>query len=986
MVLGILAHVDAGKTTLSEALLYESGRLRSLGRVDHKDTFLDTDSQERERGITIFSKQARLSYGGREITLLDTPGHVDFSAEMERVLSCLDYAILVISSAGGVQGHTRTLWRLLKHYEIPALLFVNKMDQDGADREAILQELKNELSENCVDVTDLYHEDPAARQTDPEEIYENIAVCEDSMLEYYMEEGELTGEMLREAVCSRHFFPCFFGSALKDYGVRGLLEGLITLTREPVYPKAFAARVFKIGRDARGARLTHMKITGGSLSIREKLEYQTAGSGRGDEDTEEVEGEATSESSDGRITEKVDQIRRYSGEKFDTVDKAIAGEIVSVTGLSSTFPGQGLGAEEDIVMPVLEPVLTYQLLLPREISPLVFMEKMRILEEEDPKLKVVWRPELKEIHVQLMGEIQMQVLQQTIRERFGVAVSFGPGSIVYKETIACPVEGVGHFEPLRHYAEAHILLSPGEPGSGITVDTVCSEDVLDRNWQRLIATHIEERTHRGVLIGAALTDVHMTIVTGRAHPKHTEGGDFRQATYRAIRQGLKSTQSILLEPYYSFRLEIPVGHVGRALTDLDQRFGKMEAPEFFTRGSREMALIRGRAPVSTMQDYISQVHAYTQGLGALLLEVAGYDICHNPEEVIAAARYDSELDFRNPTGSVFCAHGSGFVVPWQEVPAYMHMDYVFPPELLDDLWRYRAEAEEAQTEGGKLGWLKAGLSGGENRNRSARGFAAEEAESISGTSRRTSWEKSVSRMSEVELDAELADVYAREFGMSREDMEEQERRKWRKKNQNGIPEGLSGKPRTVKYDQHGNPIYPKKEKKADFLIVDGYNMIFSWEELKELSRSSIDAARDKLIEALCNYQGYKRCRLAVVFDAWKVRDNGGKQMFYDGVSRKMTSLKEAREKAAAAQGNAAGKTLPQGIEVIFTRTDELADARIERMVHDNSSKYRITVATNDGLEQLTILSQGALRMPASELKQEMEREEQKSLEEYRSKQ
>ena len=958
MVIGILAHVDAGKTTLSEAILYSTGKIRSLGRVDHQDAYLDNDVQERERGITIFSKQARFTYGGREITILDTPGHVDFSAEMERTLSCLDYAVLVVSGSEGVQGHTRTLWRLLRHYNVPAFLFINKMDLPGADRDQVQAELKSELSDNCVDMTDLF-----AAGGDTDSVYENLAVISEEALDEFMETGVISPEKITEAIRDRCLFPCFYGSALKLEGVEEFLQGLAAYGATPEYPSEFGARVYKIGRDSRGVRMTYMKITGGALKVREKLEYMGQIKGKAMEDSSDGDG------ADGEIAaktaevpyyvEKVDQIRKYSGEKFDPVDAAEAGDIVAVIGLSSTFPGQGLGSESDIVTPVLEPVLNYQLILPKGVSPLVFMEKMRQLEEEDPKLKVIWKPQFNEIHVRLMGAVQMEVLQRLIAERYGVAVSFGPGSIVYQETIARPVEGVGHFEPLRHYAEVHLLMEPADPGSGITVTSSCSEDILDRNWQRLIATHVEEKIHKGVLTGSALTDVKFTIVTGRAHIKHTEGGDFRQATYRAIRQGLKSTESILLEPYYNFILEVPMEHVGRALTDLEVRFGKVGAPEFSTKGTREMAIVKGRAPVSTMQDYISEVHAYTQGLGALTLELQGYDVCHNPEEVIEKYHYDSELDFRNPTGSVFCAHGSGFPVPWDEVPSYMHLEYVYSPEK-----------------------LREGITGEAGFNHQAKSFGALEAENLSGAVRNATWSKSVSRMSSAELDKELADVYAREFGMSKADMEEAERKKWAQK-KTIVPEGLSGKPRTVKYDKHGNPIYPKAETKKDMLIVDGYNVIFSWPELNSMSRQNIDSARDMLVDILSDYQGFARCRLAVVFDAYKVKGNSGKQMFYDGISRKMTSLKEAREKAAKATEPGKKVEMPQGIEIIYTKTDEIADARIERMVHDERDRYRISVVTNDGLEQLTILSMGALRMTAKDLEREIERVKKQGMEQFK---
>ncbi|WP_455719374.1 NYN domain-containing protein [Agathobacter sp.] len=668
---------------------------------------------------------------------------------------------------------------------------------------------------------------------------------------------------------------------------------------EKQYPEEFSARVYKIGRDDRGSRLTFLKITGGSLKVRDKVEYSAHGS----------------DGAQGLLTEKIDQIRKYSGEKFDTADTAEAGEVVAVTGLSSTFPGQGLGGEMQSNMPILEPVLNYRMILPDDVNPAAFMEKLKQLEEEDPQLYIVWVEEFKEIHVQLMGQVQMEVLVRLIKDRFGVVVTFGQGSIVYKETIAKTVEGVGHFEPLRHYAEVHLLLSPAERGSGITVTSTCSEDVLDKNWQRLIATHVEEKEHRGVLTGSALTDVKVTILTGRAHVKHTEGGDFRQATYRAIRQGLKSTESVLLEPYYSFILQVPMEYVGRAMTDLEQRSAKAEGPEFSTNGTREMATITGKAPVATMQDYVSLVHAYTKGLGHLTLELWGYDECHNPAEVIEKMHYDSEEDFRNPTGSVFCAHGSGYVVPWDEVPQHMHLPYVYDGDDSDEALEANARTQSS--------------------------FTAEDAEALAGNRRRASWEKEVSRMSSVELDAQLADVYAREFGMSKNDVADQERRKWSSKKKNEY-EGLSGKPRTVKHDKHGNPIYPKKAPDEEYLIVDGYNIIFAWDDLRELSRINIDSARDKLKDILSDYQGYRGCRLILVFDAYKVRGNEGKHETF------------------------------HNIEVVYTRQDETADAFIEKTVFGVRDKYKVTVATSDGLEQQTVMSLGALRMSARELREHIE--------------
>lgn len=911
VVLGILAHVDAGKTTLSEAMLYVTGKIRSLGRVDHQDAFLDHDAQERERGITIFSKQARIADGDWKITLLDTPGHVDFSAEMERTLQVLDYAVLVISGTDGVQGHTRTLWRLLQHYQVPTFLFINKMDLDGADRDRIREQLKKELSDGCIDFA------PLCGDGDRDEIYEELAVCKETLLDEYMDKGSIGTEHIQEAIAERLVFPCFYGSALKVEGVEELLAGLKKYTRKVQVADAFGARVYKIGRDPRGVRLTYLKLTGGSMSVKDRITY-------------------------GELEEKIDQIRIYSGEKYETVDTVEAGEVCAVTGLTGTYPGMGIGAQDSTMVPVLEPVLTYQVFLPDEISPIEMMGKLKQLEEEDPQLHIVWDEQLQEIQVQMMGQVQIEVLTRLIKDRFGVVVVFGSGNIVYKETIARPVEGIGHFEPLRHYAEVHILMEPGEPGSGIQVASACSEDVLDLNWQRLIATHIEEKEHRGVLTGSVLTDVKYTILTGRAHQKHTEGGDFRQATYRAIRQGLKSTESILLEPYYHFTLEIPMGDVGRAMTDLEQRFAKFGSPVYVQGIGGEQARIDGTAPVSTMRDYMSEVHAYTRGLGTLTLELDGYDVCHNSEEVIAAKAYDSEADLANPTGSVFCAHGAGFVVPWDEVPNYMHLERAYHPKEVSE----GAEDGFAYAYGGQS--FDAGNIPGQSANRG-------------------SWEKKVASMSELETDAQLQDVYAREFGLSREDVVEQERRKWAKKPSKN-PDGI--KPGHVKIDKKGNPIYPPKKKQEELLIVDGYNIIFAWNDLKELSRTNIDAARDRLKDILLNYQGYKKCRMLVVFDAYKVRGNPGKQEFFDGVSHSVA------KNAKTSWEN------PIGIDVVFTRQDETADAYIERKVHEVGDKYRVTVATSDGLEQLTVLSMGALRMPANQLRQEIERFNREAYAEY----
>ena len=879
MVLGILAHVDAGKTTLSEALLYEAGKIRSVGRVDHQDAFLDTDSQERERGITIFSKQAQLDCDGMKITLLDTPGHVDFSAEMERTLQVLDYAILVISGTDGVQGHTKTLWRLLQHYQIPTFLFINKMDLQGASQEKIQKQLKNQLSDACVDFSDLD--------------YEEIAMCSENMLDYYMEHETIEKEQVAEAIRKRLLFPCFYGSALKLEGVKELFDGIKTFAQgayeRALFDKnqkeeAFGALVYKIGRDARGARLTHLKVTSGSLRVKDKVSYNG-------------------------LEEKIDQIRIYSGEKFEVADMIREGEICTVTGLDQTYPGMGLGANTTQTMPILEPVLNYQIIVPQGVNPVELMKSLKQLEEEDPQLNILWNEPLQEIHAQLMGQVQMEVLGRVILERFGVRVTFGPGNIVYKETIAKPVEGVGHFEPLRHYAEAHLWMEPGEPGSGISVFSNCSEDVLDLNWQRLITTHILEREHPGVLTGSAITDIKFTIVTGRAHLKHTEGGDFRQATYRAIRQGLKSTESVLLEPYYRFTLEVPVDAIGRAMTDIRSRFGKHEAPEYVTRDDGDVAVLTGTAPVATMQDYMTEVHAYTKGQGQLTLELKGYDVCHNSAEVVECIGYDSEEDTANPTGSVFCAHGAGFVVPWNEVPEYMHLEY----------------ACDADGHVKQMGGLSYDL---EQQAQELRELAERrEADRLAKTASATSWE----------LDQELQQIYAREFGMNKEDMLDYERKKWAKKSEKkeSVPH--------QKFDKKGNPIYPKKSILEELLIVDGYNIIFALPELKELSKVNIDSAKDALKDMLANYQGFKGCRLMLVFDGYRKKGNPGSiEKYFD-------------------------------LEVVHTKQDETADAYIERTVHELISKYRITVATNDSLEQLTILSQGALRMSAGMLVQEMER-------------
>jgi len=909
MVLGILAHVDAGKTTLSEALLYETGKIRALGRVDHQNAYLDTDSQERERGITIFSKQAQLDAGGVKMTLLDTPGHVDFSAEMERTLQVLDYAILVISGTDGVQGHTKTLWRLLQHYQIPAFIFINKMDLNGADKEKIQKQLRSQLSDGCIDFSKVKFKDNVLipEGIDADVFFEEIAMSSDALLDAYMENGTLTTEEISDAINRRLVYPCFYGSALKVEGVRALLDGIKNLAMG-VYEKTqlgldrvsdagatgrgrannkgvdFGALVYKIGRDTRGTRITYLKVTSGKLQVKDKISYNG-------------------------IEEKVDQIRIYSGDKFEAVDEVQTGEVCVVTGLDQTYPGMGLGTNTTKTMPILEPVLNYQIIVPQGVNPVELIKNLKQLEEEDPQLNIIWNESLQEIHAQLMGQVQMEVLGRVILDRFGVKVTFGPGNIVYKETIAKPVEGVGHFEPLRHYAEAHLWMEPGEPGSGISVFSNCSEDVLDLNWQRLITTHILEREHPGVLTGSAITDIKFTIVTGRAHLKHTEGGDFRQATYRAIRQGLKSTESVLLEPVYGFTLEVPVDAIGRAMTDVRNRFGKHEAPEYITREDGDVAVLTGTAPVATMQDYMAEVHSYTKGMGRLSLELKGYDVCHNSAEVVERIGYDSEEDIANPTGSVFCAHGAGFVVPWNEVPEYMHLEYVCDSE---------GHVKQA-------GGLSYDL---EQQAENLRELAErKEAERLAKTASATSWE----------LDQELQQIYAREFGMNKEDMLDYERKKWAKKGEKkeSVPH--------QKFDKKGNPIYPKKPILEEYLIVDGYNIIFAIDELKELSKENIDSAKDKLKDMLADYQGYKGCHVMIVFDGYRKKGNPGSvEKYFD-------------------------------LEIVHTKQDETADAYIERKVHELVNKYKVTVATNDNLEQLTILSQGALRMSARLLEEDIKR-------------
>ena len=858
ITMGILAHVDAGKTTLSEGILYTCKAIRKLGRVDHQDAFLDTNTLERNRGITIFSKQAECTLGEFGMTFLDTPGHVDFSAEMERTLQILDYAILVISGADGVQGHTETLWRLLSRYQIPVFLFINKMDQPGTDREALLAEVKEKLDANCVEFS--------ADQTD-EEWKEQVAVCDEQVMEAYLEGEEISREQIRQMIRERKLFPCYFGSALKMTGVEEFLDDLKLRIRETSYPETFGAKIYKITRDNQGERLTHMKITGGTLKVKSVLSNGRPG-----------------ETREGIWQEKVNQIRIYSGEKYTMVSEVKAGTVCAVTGLTATYPGQGLGSEQASDMPVLEPVLSYRIGLPTEVNVHQALLQLRQLEEEEPLLHIVWNETLGEIYAQVMGEVQIEILKSLIKERFGMAVTFDEGNIVYKETILEPVEGVGHFEPLRHYAEVHLLLEPGETGSGLTFTTDCSEDVLDRNWQRLILTHLEEREHKGVLIGAPITDMKITLLTGRAHIKHTEGGDFRQATYRAVRQGLRKAKSQLLEPYYEFRLEVPSEQVGRSMTDIQKMLGEFDPPK--TEG--EMTVLTGSAPVVTMRDYQKEVISYTSGRGRLSCTLKGYYPCHNQEEVVEAVGYDPEADLENPTGSVFCAHGAGFVVNWDQVEDYMHVE---------------------------SGWnAPAGQETKPEKPVTAKNWKEENEKYLA-------------------TEKELEEIFERTYGPIRKLGEEP-------------PAGRSvkgwKKSRRDPLEGYGKSSSDYKQKKTpdgekEYLLVDGYNIIFAWEDLKELAAVNIDGARERLMDILCNYQGFKKSTLILVFDAYKVKGNPGSVETY------------------------------HNIHVVYTKEAETADQYIEKTVHEIGRKYRVTVATSDQLEQVIILGQGGQRMSAREL-------------------
>ena len=823
--IGLMAHVDAGKTTLSEALLYVSGARRTLGRVDHRDAYLDTHTLERARGITIFSKQAMLETESLHVTLVDTPGHVDFSAEAERVLGILDCAVLVISGTDGVQAHTLTLWRLLQRYQGPTFLFINKMDLPGMEKEKLMEQLQEQLSEHCVDFTQ-----------DADSLAEAAAMCDEALLENYLETGEVTEGNLRGLIAKRKLFPCCFGSALKLQGVEELLNLLNRLAPRKEYPAEFAARVYKISRDPQGNRLTWLKLTGGSLKVRSVLRYVNQ---KGEE-----------------REEKLLQLRRYSGEKFTAAEEAQAGQLIAVTGLTETFIGQSLGAEPQSLAPALEPVMTYRVGLPKGADPAVVWPKLKQLEEEDPQLHLV--QEAGQIHVLIMGKVQLEVFRSVVSQRFGLDVTLEDRRIFYKETIANTVEGVGHFEPLRHYAECHLLLEPLKQGSGLIFDSVCSTDVLDLQYQKLIISHLSEKVHRGVLTGAPITDMKITLLVGKAHLKHTEGGDFRQATYRAVRQGLMQAKSILLEPWYDFVLTCPTEQIGRAITDIRAMGGEFDSPEAVGTSST----LRGTVPAAEVKDYAETVAAYTQGRGRLQLSLRGYAPCHNQEDVVAELGYDPEADIENTPDSVFCAHGAGFNVKWNEVKDYMHLE----SGLKED------KAPQIIT-------------------------------------------RNISRAEERELEK----IMEREFGAIR-------RPQYSVKSEN--------RPATEEIS-----IKPLKQK---YIIVDGYNIIFSWSDLAELARGDIDAARRKLCDELSSFAGFTKCRLMVVFDGWKQKGNPGeKSQFHN-------------------------------IQVVFTKEGETADAYIESLAAEIGNNYAVRVASSDSLVQISSFRSGVLRMSARELMEEVE--------------
>lgn len=881
IVAGILAHVDSGKTTLSEAMLYQAGQIRKLGRVDHQDTYLDTDSQEKDRGITIFSKQAELAYADMHIALLDTPGHVDFGTEMERTLQVLDYVVLVINGMDGVQSHTETLWKLLERYGIPVFIYVNKMDMTGYDRDYLMDNIRHRLSDGCVDFL-------------CEDSGEQIAMCDEAMLEHFLETGANDEQDVVNAIAGRKLFPCYFGSALKNEGVSELLDGMNRYVVEPVRGEEFGARVFKIGRDDKGERLTYMKVTGGVLKLKDVLTLRNS------------QGEESHE--------KVNQIRVYSGAKYDMVTQVPAGCVCAVPGLVNTYGRQGIGACPDGELPSLEPVLSYKVMYPTDVDAITMVSKLRLLEEEDPQLQVQWNETAGEIYIKVMGQVQLEVVAQMVRDRFGIAITYGQGRISYKETIAAPVMGVGHFEPLRHYAEVHLLLEPMENGSGMCFDSICSEDVLDKNWQRLILTHLQEREFRGVLTGSPITDMKISITAGRAHQKHTEGGDFRQATYRAVRQGLMMAESVLLEPVYAFKIEVPQEYAGRVLADIVKMSGTMDGQEI----SGETTVITGHAPVYTMREYYSELTAFSRGTGRLQVDIDGYQPCHNTEEVLAERHYDPELDRFNPSSSVFCAHGAGYLVDWYDVYENMHV-----------------KEDPGFEISGQLGYTEDGYAMDIPVNRPG---------------------KSVSEMSIT--DEELSEIFARTFGGDYKDKDVALNGRFRRTTSEYKVNGQYNKSQSRDRQPGNGPLvgsrpadrgiatpgaFKRRKNGEDYVIVDGYNVIFAWDTLRELSEHNIDSARGKLMDILSNYQGYMNCKLIVVFDGYKVKDNKGERFPYDD------------------------------IEVVYTKEGETADAHIEKLTHELARKHKVTVVTSDGLEQIVTMGQGAIRMSSRDFKAEVER-------------
>ena len=881
IVAGILAHVDSGKTTLSEAMLYQAGQIRKLGRVDHQDTYLDTDSQEKDRGITIFSKQAELAYADMHIALLDTPGHVDFGTEMERTLQVLDYVVLVINGMDGVQSHTETLWKLLERYGIPVFIFVNKMDMTCYDRDYLMDNIRHRLSDGCVDFL-------------CEDSGEQIAMCDEAMLEHFLETGANDEQDVVNAIAGRKLFPCYFGSALKNEGVSELLDGMNRYVVEPVRGEEFGARVFKIGRDDKGERLTYMKVTGGVLKLKDVLTLRNS------------QGEESHE--------KVNQIRVYSGAKYDMVTQVPAGCVCAVPGLVNTYGRQGIGACLDGELPSLEPVLSYKVMYPTDVDAVTMVSKLRLLEEEDPQLQVQWNETAGEIYIKVMGQVQLEVVAQMVRDRFGIAITYGQGRISYKETIAAPVMGVGHFEPLRHYAEVHLLLEPMENGSGMCFDSICSEDVLDKNWQRLILTHLQEREFRGVLTGSPITDMKISITAGRAHQKHTEGGDFRQATYRAVRQGLMMAESVLLEPVYAFKIEVPQEYAGRVLADIVKMSGTMDGQEI----SGETTVITGHAPVYTMREYYSELTAFSRGTGRLQVDIDGYQPCHNTEEVLAERHYDPELDRFNPSSSVFCAHGAGYLVDWYDVYENMHV-----------------KEDPGFEISGQLGYTEDGYAMDIPVNRPG---------------------KSVSEMSIT--DEELSEIFARTFGGDYKDKDVALNGRFRRTTSEYKVNGQYNKSQSRDRQPGNGPLvgsrpadrgiatpgaFKRRKSGEDYVIVDGYNVIFAWDTLRELSEHNIDSARGKLMDILSNYQGYMNCKLIVVFDGYKVKDNKGERFPYDD------------------------------IEVVYTKEGETADAHIEKLTHELARKHKVTVVTSDGLEQIVTMGQGAIRMSSRDFKLEVER-------------